>query len=257
MLKFTIGCDPELFLYDGNKGEYISALGLIPGDKKKPHRVKHGAVQVDGISAEFNIDPADSRDAFVDSTISVLKELKSMLPKGVVLRAVPTIHYGVQRYNFLPDEAKVLGCDPDYIGESRTARPPYERIADEFHGSGHIHVGWTKGEDPLDKDHFADCATMVGCLDKYFGWMNRSLYEGRRNWYGQPKVFRPKSYGVEYRTPSNSWLRSPQGIRYAYDLTTAAIEEVVSGVHHMSYDNAVLKKQNLWSVPATDTVNYV
>ena len=58
MTQILVGCDPEVFVAKG--GKFISAHGMIPGTKKAPHKVERGAVQVDGMALEFNIDPAAS-----------------------------------------------------------------------------------------------------------------------------------------------------------------------------------------------------
>jgi hypothetical protein len=58
-----IGADPELFVFT-RSGKPVSAHDLIPGTKYEPHEVGNGAVQVDGVAAEFNIDPAANEDEF-------------------------------------------------------------------------------------------------------------------------------------------------------------------------------------------------
>ncbi len=62
MSNFTYGCDPEVFLMVGDK--YVSAHGLFPGTKAEPFKVEKGAVQVDGLALEFNIDPAKTPEEF-------------------------------------------------------------------------------------------------------------------------------------------------------------------------------------------------
>ena len=56
MAKILVGCDPEVFVAQG--GVFKSAYNLIKGDKKNPQKIRSGAVQVDGMALEFNIDPA-------------------------------------------------------------------------------------------------------------------------------------------------------------------------------------------------------
>ena len=58
MTKILVGCDPEVFVKQN--GVFKSAFGLIKGDKKNPQKIRNGAVQVDGMALEFNIDPAAS-----------------------------------------------------------------------------------------------------------------------------------------------------------------------------------------------------
>lgn len=61
---YTIGADPEVFV--GREGQFFSAHGLVPGNKRRPHKVDRGAVQVDGMALEFNIDPASSYEPCPD-----------------------------------------------------------------------------------------------------------------------------------------------------------------------------------------------
>lgn len=55
--KFTIGCDPEIFVK--KNGRPVSAFGLVQGTKESPQKTKFGAVQVDGMALEINTNPVD------------------------------------------------------------------------------------------------------------------------------------------------------------------------------------------------------
>lgn len=55
-MSYLVGADPELFV--SKAGVILSAFGLVGGTKKVPQKVERGAVQVDGMALEFNIDPA-------------------------------------------------------------------------------------------------------------------------------------------------------------------------------------------------------
>lgn len=229
-MKCTVGADPELFIYDKKRQKYVSALEFIPGTKEEPFKVKSGAVQVDGISAEFNIDPAGSSDEFEHNMVTVLTELRKFLPKDCTLHSAPTIFYGPRRYNLLPDKAKILGCDPDYVVTTVgrvEQRPTYKRMQDEFHGSGHIHIGWTSGRKTDDQNHLTDCASIVTALYEHnVAGVETDWSYSRRHWYGLPKVFRPKSYGVEYRTPSNAWVARRSNYKRVFNNCVQTFEYV-------------------------------
>ena len=107
MLNIKIGADPELFVTKG--GQFRSAHGLIPGTKEKPFPVENGAVQVDGMALEYNIDPATTADEFVLYNQSVLGQLKAMVP-DYEFAIVPSCRFNGNHFRVQPDEAKELGC---------------------------------------------------------------------------------------------------------------------------------------------------
>lgn len=209
MEGLTFGCDPELFVTNAD-GEFVTAAGLIPGTKEEPYRVPGGAVQVDGMAAEFNIDPVTTFKEFNDNIIKVTGTLKRMLPKGYKLSTVPSVVFSEKAWAEAPDEAKILGCNPDYNAWDNSVNPPPSdpdnprlRTA-----SGHVHIGWTDNAEVTDPDHVRSCVDLVKQLDWYLGpWSVRSDPDtARRRLYGKAGAMRFKPYGVEYRVLSNFWL---------------------------------------------------
>jgi len=206
-MKF--GCDPELFVLDKD-GEYVTAEGLIPGTKEEPYPVPFGAVQVDGMAAEFNIDPATTFEEFRRNVTEVKKTLKKMLPKGYSLSAVPAVTFSERAWAEAPDNAKILGCTPDFNAWTGDVNPPPNCEADERlrTASGHLHIGWTEGQDPHDLMHMSHCRDLVKQLDWYLGgWSTKKDPDlTRRKLYGKAGAMRFKPYGTEYRVLSNFWL---------------------------------------------------
>jgi hypothetical protein len=224
-----IGADPEVFLF--KDGEPVSAHGLIPGTKTEPFKVKSGAIQVDGTAAEFNIDPAASEEEFFHNIKTVMDELQKFVP-GYEIRIQPTVEFSSEYFNSLPEESKELGCDPDFDASRDGAQnmPPDNKTTMRT-GAGHVHLGFTEGADPRDKDHLMRCITLVRHLDVFLG-MPSLLWDKdtkRRNMYGKAGAFRPKSYGVEYRTLSNAWLRDDELIKLVYRNSVACVESLLSG----------------------------
>lgn len=206
---FKFGCDPELFVQD-EKGRLVSAEGLLPGTKQEPHPVEFGAVQVDGMAAEFNIDPATSFEEWDRNISSVIKTLESMLPKGYTLLAKPSVIFDQEVWDSTPDIAKELGCMPDFNAWSMSVNPP-PHFAGEPKlrtASGHIHIGWTEEADLEDRQHIMNCCDLVKQFDWYLGgWSLKEDTEPmRRLLYGKAGACRFKSYGVEYRVLSNFWV---------------------------------------------------
>ncbi len=68
-------------------------------------------------------------------------------------------------------------------------------------------------------------------MDFYLG-LPSLVYDSatrRREMYGKAGAYRPKSYGVEYRTLSNAWLNSAELIRWVYRATQKGVLAAISG----------------------------
>ena len=223
--EFTFGADPEFFV--AKDGKPLSAFGLIPGDKKNPHKVEAGAVQVDGMALEFNIDPAADSETFNSNLDAVMAQIMAMVP-GYEYFAAPVAEFGAEYIKGQPDAAKILGCEPDYNAYTMDVNPRPNADAPFRTASGHIHIGWCNDVDALDPDHFKACARLTRMLDYTLGipsliWDRDAK---RRQLYGKAGAFRPKSYGMEYRTLSNAWLNpAAKHLRkYVFAQSVKAIE---------------------------------
>jgi hypothetical protein len=206
-----IGCDPELFIKDGPK--YISAHGILPGTKEEPFPVEKGAVQVDGLAFEFNIDPvtcAEDFDKNIEIVITQMDEMIKKVDKSLELSFVPIAHFDKTYFDSLPEDSKILGCDPDYDVHGNQQIPPEDLSKSPFRtASGHVHIGWTEGKRPHHPDHFLDCMKVAKTFKYEEFFLPKTMLEKKRlKYYGRNGAFRPKSYGVELRTPSNRWVAS-------------------------------------------------
>lgn len=229
MAKFTIGCDPEIFLR--KNGKPVSAHDLLPGDKENPHKTEGGAIQVDGMAAEFNTDPCDLEDftTFNSRILLQQRHIRDALPKdkGYSLHVAPIQEFGKEFIDQQPLKAKELGCDPDFNAYTLKENPRPDAENSTFRtGAGHIHVGW--GADiPIDnKEHIEICAEFVKMLDLHVGLFMTLIDQDprRRDLYGCAGAFRPKPYGVEYRTPSNVWIKNETYRRLVHKLVVHAVK---------------------------------
>lgn len=209
---FKFGCDPECFIKNTETGEYVTAEGVIPGTKIDPHKVKFGAVQVDGMAAEFNIDPAENFSDFNRNIAAVISQLEKMLPEHHVLDFVPAVTFREEEFNSAPDKAKELGCSPDFNAWTGEVNPPPADPDNPFlrTASGHLHIGWSDHEDVCDPQHLLNCNDLVRQFDWYLGgWsVKEDSDPTRRRLYGKAGACRYKPYGVEYRVLSNFWVNN-------------------------------------------------
>lgn len=212
MRVVSIGCDPELFLQDAD-GNIRSAIGKFGGTKEKPEPLKplgEGfAVQEDNILVEFNIPPAKDPTEFlahVDKTVKLL----SLRAAKMGLSFANGSAYSVSPKELDHPKAKVFGCDPDF--NAYTGAPNPKPRADDPNlrsAGGHIAFGFSE---PLDDNgkRFA-----VAMMDMVLGLPSLLVDEGekRKQLYGKAGAYRPKPFGVEYRTLSNFWLFKPKIIQ--------------------------------------------
>lgn len=228
-MDILVGADPEVFVRD-KKGRFRSAHGLIPGTKKEPYKVKDGAFQVDGMALEFNIDPARTREEFVHNIGSVLAQLGQAVPK-YDLAIIPTAHFHGNHMRVQPKEALELGCEPDFDAYTEQENKRPNANLNMRTGAGHVHLGFTDGADPKDPEHFQRCVTLVKVLDAFLGIPSLEWDDDvqRRTLYGKAGAFRPKSYGVEYRTLSNAWLKDERLVGFVFDAAQNAVKFLQSG----------------------------
>lgn len=237
MYKLLLGADPELFIKKGRS--YACADGVIPGTKAKPYLVDKGAVQVDGMAVEFNIDPASTAEEFSDNIVSVMNTLDEMVGEHELV-CKPSVVFNKKVWAEAPDEAKILGCEPDFNAWTGEVNPKPNAEVNFRTAAGHIHIGWTEGEDIKDQHHINECEIIVRELDYRLGITSVLIdTDGRRReLYGKAGAYRPKSYGVEYRVLSNFWLKDDILRNWVFEVVKSTLEDLSNGLHR----NIISKK---------------
>lgn len=225
-MEFTFGADPELFLQ--KDGQFVTAHDMVPGTKEAPHPVDKGAVQVDGMALEFNIEPASSFRAFQLNINTVLSELRAMVSSEYEFALVSSADFSAEYMEQVPEAAKLLGCDPDFNAYTGEVNAPPDATSLMRTAAGHIHVGWTTDAEVTDAGHVNICREMAREMDAHAGLysVSRDRDVRRREMYGAAGAFRPKPYGMEYRVLSNFWLTSERHMNNIYRLMAAAAARV-------------------------------
>lgn len=252
-MRVSIGADPEFFLFDIDLKAYVSAHDLVPGDKQKPFPVKGGAVQVDGTAVEFNIEPANSSIEFENNVNTVLGVLRGMIPEKYEFRYVPSIQYREDIWNKIPPKQLELGCDPDFNAAIELNKPQPRPRADNVNryrmAGGHIHLGYGENIDINDQSSFWDCRQLTLAFHSIYKNM-RSLWDTdqkRQRMYGANAAFRPKKYGVEFRSPSNAWLNYPRLYGWFFDVSKAIFRTMRNGGNvPLAASEAWFRKIDLW-----------
>ena len=223
----TFGADPEVFLVN-KLGKFVSAHDLIPGTKADPYPVPHGAIQVDGVAFEFNINPAKTAFEFIGNIRRVIRagerKFKAVEP-DLEIAITPTATFDPEYFAALPDTPKLLGCTPDYNAYTEDENIPPSTDEPFRTGSFHLHVGWRSGVPQTEyKAHWKECVSYVKQLDAVL-FPTSMLWDSdnkRRSLYGKIGAFRPKPYGVEYRPMSNMVLSSVLIQKFVFDAASRA-----------------------------------
>src|SRR3972149_3967289 len=238
----TYGADPEVFCvkYINDKPYVISpallekfnGLKLAPGVKylSEEGKIKHPIYidnnifswMQDGVAFELTLKaPKDSMFIVWSNTQVALKTLRDFFYKNLggefSLYTRPVVNIDPELYVPYLEEEKIyqgfiFGCDPDedailpnYKCETvNVLEHPYR------YGGGHIHIGSDSNYEvelmhhlynPFKKLLAIHVGTVVTSLS-HFPDEDKIRVER----YGMPGRFRRPSHGVEYRTPSNSWI---------------------------------------------------
>lgn len=211
-----LGSDPEIFLINRKTGQFKSVIGLIGANKWNPAQIPGMAdgftLQEDNVALEFGIPPAASSEEFIKHIRAVLLAGLEKLPATRFSRLSATIFPESEMEN---PNAWVFGCEPDFnawtgaTNEKPEAPHPFLRSA-----GGHIHV-----ETNLDG------RTVIKAMDLCAAVPSVLMDSGaeRRQLYGKAGAFRPKPYGVEYRTLSNFWIFKKRLTKWAWDASAQAL----------------------------------
>lgn len=238
--EFTVGCDPELFIYDTEADTFLSAHNLIEGTKEQPFPVEGGAYQRDGVAAEINITPAKTADEFAFRISQVLSQLEAAIKaksQNYTLISVPVADFTKNDFRKIPLSVRALGCNPEFSSyDGSVIQKPH--LTKPFRtGGGHIHIGWGHDLLSLGAMHTEDCQYLSKSLD--VSMLVPSILwdkdgERRRLLYGAPGAYRAKPYGCEYRSLSNAWVTHEGLKRWIFETTVRTAKRWEKGILYTS-----------------------
>lgn len=220
----TFGMDVEFLLLMKRKNRAVPACGLFGGTKKNPIQVPFEdngiMMQEDGACLELNCPPCNT----VGEWAMMARRLGSAAKRLADEKGLRVSRASDELFSHIPYKKKyarmfVVGCDPDFDafreGQQRRVFDIEEFNNLRFAG-GHIHVGYDTSE--LDPTLFARAMA-------YYLMHLHNQFNHRFRYYGYPGIFRPKPYGVEYRSLDNTFC--------LHDYT---LIEVAAGLDRMRHD---------------------
>ena len=223
--EFTVGADPELFIYDTAKQKIISSDGIIPGEKGKPYRsedMPEGfGLEVDNILGEFNIPPCTTKEQWLHN-INYMKDyirnfVKKINPNYDIL-SIASAH--IDEDQLQSDVARLFGCSEDYNVYTERVNEKPEGASTNLRSTGcHIHFGYPQNT-------LATSFTLLKYFDMYLGIPSVVLDPDteRRSLYGKAGCFRLTDYGVEFRVLSGRFIANDDLISFMWDGVIRAVE---------------------------------
>lgn len=206
-MNITIGSDPEFFIVD-KFGNFVTPKYVTRGTKDSPQDYDKGVIHQDASAVEFSIQPASTAEEFS----SYIQEALDTILINPFFEMYPYTAIRLSDEDIKSDESlSEIGCEPDFkfingklVKRSLTYNNTNWRMA-----GGHIHIGIGKIRDQSILEE------LLNELDsKFMSWYRKQdFYHAeteaiREAHYGDDGVFRPKPYGLEYRTPSMAWIKT-------------------------------------------------
>lgn len=241
--ELLIGADVEMFVQNLETGEVETAEYFIEGTKDEPYQFdpenKWFGTSKDNILAEVTIPPTNDPIQWVEYLNKARAFVESRLPKGYCTVAFPA--FSINEKFLQTEQALVFGCEPDYNVYTglRNGRP--EATDPNLRSAAlHVHFGY---KDPVAYNHadFKDGrniwvmdeqrAEIIKACDLFLGIPSLLIEpeNKRRELYGKAGCFRPKPYGVEYRTLGNYYLQNNALTKWVHTSAMAAIDWLNAG----------------------------
>lgn len=231
----TVGADVEFFLVDKKTGKPVSSEGITKGSKYSPHFFNddgHSSTSLDNVATEITIPPAKNAAEFSRFLTRSVRYVEQNLPEGLGILMVPAVSFDEE--SLMTENAMMFGCEPDY--NAWTGKVNNKPLADDWtlrSAGGHLHCGIDNIEVPFSgriQRYKVDSqrANIVQVLDLFVSipLVIMEPDNRRKELYGKAGAFRPKPYGLEYRTVSNHYMRSDKLKRWAYSSVQRAFDYI-------------------------------
>jgi hypothetical protein len=227
--KVTFGADPEFFVArKDNPNTPVPACGLFGGMKKSPVFLSpEGGYLEDGCAVEFNVNPNESL-VEVRKSLDRLITAFLVLNKDYVITPISSCLFDKQELRKHP-QANVVGCDADFWAYGLRVKPQINMFKGRRFAGGHIHIGIDPWPENLDHKMFMKAIDM-------FVWppfvSTYGVDSYRYEFYGHPGLYRVTPYGIEWRSPDNTWAlpREDKQSNDYYESGVAQMESRIKGI---------------------------
>ncbi|MCZ2442250.1 MAG: hypothetical protein LC101_00485 [Flavobacteriales bacterium] len=230
----TIGTDAEFFLKNNETGEIVSGEGYIKGTKWRPFRFDKSnrwfTTQLDNVLAEITVPPSKTKEEFSKSVVHAIQYVQQILPSNLEPIALASAELD-EKYLMTP-QAMVFGCEPDFNAYTKSINPKPMCENWQLRSAGfHVHCGFNDikveyNNNLFDYEPDDQRCDIVQVLDLHISipLVIMEPMSERKRLYGKAGAFRPKPYGLEYRTPSSFCASSIELMEWVFTQTEKAFE---------------------------------
>jgi hypothetical protein len=241
-MALSFGSDPELFLTD-EQGAVIPAVGLVGGTKDKPLMVESFGMQEDNVMGEYTTPVANNSGEMVawamEGGRTLLRHVRARNDRHFGIYQSPVAYFDAEVLLAAGPQAVQFGCSPDFdayaMGAQHGRVDPrvlrFRNGAYRFAG-GHVHLGYKDVTKIPEHVVAMFCDLTIGASLVWGG----ERQGRRRELYGMPGRYRPTSYGIEYRTPSNLWIydaRAQNALRQGIDMLCSILTGPVDAAQRL------------------------
>lgn len=236
--NIVLGTDPEAFLRNRKTKEIVSAIGLIPGTKHAPYPITELGpgyfIQTDNVMVEWCVPATNNYRELYHSIQKCIEYTNSVIP-GDLEVTVKASAFLDEKY-LQNEQALTFGCDPDFNAWTYMMNSSPSSRTNLRTAGGHIHIGYDNPDDDASIE-------LIRALDLYLGVPSIILDPDieRRKMYGKAGAFRIKSYGIEYRSLSNFWIKDHLIIKFIYNGVKKAVEFVNTGKSFTDEDQLMIQ----------------
>lgn len=222
----TLGFDIEFFVADNLSRKVVPVCGKVGGNKEFHRTIPRGArngdetvyqpweIHEDNVTLEVNSPVFTEEKAMHDWISSLHSELNHDLYYSNVPVHLASWHcqsttaFPMDALTKAGPKALEIGCDPDYCAYNDPPNLPRKIDMDGFargerYNGAHVHVGYSN-HNQIPPHYIVRMLDMIALANGCF----RDKLRGKV--YG-PGLFRPKPYGVEYRSLGTSTIMSAEG----------------------------------------------
>lgn len=266
----TVGTDPEVALFDTFNKEYVRSNLFIGGTKHVPILLSDNghSYSCDNVMAEFTIPPVTNSTQMWNACKFCIKKIDGQLPKHVEIRIVASAVYSNEQLD--DPQANEFFCEPDYNGWTGDINEKPQPNTNLRSAGGHIHLGVERWDG--NELTYEDKCEIIRMCDIFLGlgsviYDNTEASKKRKELYGQAGAFRPKNYGVEYRSLGNFFLRDSKYMDWIFKSLEEGFKfldsNIIAGDKYRNVEKTInaqdrtksLKLMRKYNVPLFSMVN--